>query len=361
MMAKRNVLVMVSVLLTLGLLLAGCGQSNEQASSTGEGSEGGEGETYQWRFVTEELDGQVQYEYAEEFAKRMEEKSNGKIKIEVYEFGGLGSEVNQVEQLQNGAVELAIVSPGFTGNMVKEGQIFTLHYLFPNDQEQTQKILTTSKALNEDLAKLYEEYNIKPLAFWTEGAMQWTADREIRTPDDFKNFKMRTQTSPLILESYKAYGADPTPMSWGELYTALERGTVQGQENPIFFIEDASFHEVQSHMIMSQHNNYIAMTTVNPTWYNGLPEDIRAMIEETVDELQPWVFDLQDKLNKERLEVIKNDTETPTTIIELTDEEREAFKKKALPVREYYRNEVSTVNGKILDKLQEEIEAVVNE
>lgn len=187
--------------------------------------------------------------------------------------------------------------------------------------------------------------------------MQWTSSKEISEPADFENFKMRTQTSPLILKSYEAYGADPTPMSWSELYTALDRGTVEGQENPIFFIGDASFNEVQDYMTMSNHNNYVAMTTVNTDWYEGLDEEMKTMVDETVTEMQDWVFEEQKKQNEEYLETIKNDTENPTEIVELSDEQREAFKEKAEPVRDFYRNEVSTVDGEVLDKLIEEINA----
>ena len=178
----------------LGILLAACGGNGDG----GDNASGGEGQTYNWKFVTEEVDGQVQYEYAEEFAKRMNEKSDGAVNIEVYEFGGLGSETDQVEQLQSGAVEMAVMSPGFTGNMVKEGQIFALHFLFPDSVEKTQQILNDSEALNTDLRERYEEHSISPLSFWTEGAMQWTSSKEITEPADFENFKMRTQTSPLI-------------------------------------------------------------------------------------------------------------------------------------------------------------------
>ncbi|QAS53228.1 DctP family TRAP transporter solute-binding subunit [Halobacillus litoralis] len=335
----------------ISMILAACGGSDE-----GEGSADG-GETYNWKFVTEEVDGQVQYEYAEEFAKRMNEKSDGAVNIDVYEFGGLGSETDQVEQLQGGTVEMAVMSPGFTGNMVKEGQVFALHFLFPDSVEKTQEILNDSEALNTDLRELYEEHSITPLSYWSEGAMQWTSSKPISEPADFENFKMRTQTSPLILKSYEAYGAEPTPMSWSELYTALDRGTVEGQENPIFFIGDASFHEVQDYMTISNHNNYVAMTTVNTDWYNGLDDEMKSMVDETVEEMQSWVFDEQKKQNQEYLETIKNDTENPTEIIELTEEQRQMFKDKAEPVREFYREEVSTVDGQILDKLLEEIEA----
>ena len=341
------------MIFVLGILLAACGGNGDG----GDNASGGEGQTYNWKFVTEEVDGQVQYEYAEEFAKRMKEKSDGAVNIEVYEFGGLGSETDQVEQLQSGTVEMAVMSPGFTGNMVKEGQIFALHFLFPESVEKTQQILNDSEALNTDLREKYEEHSISPLSFWTEGAMQWTSSKEITEPADFENFKMRTQTSPLILESYKAYGAEPTPMSWSELYTALDRGTVEGQENPIFFIGDASFYEVQDYMTLSNHNNYVAMTTVNTDWYEGLNDEMKTMVDETTQEMQEWVFEEQKKQNEEYLKTIKEDTENPTEIVELTDEQRQMFKDKAMPVRDYYRNEVSTVDGQILDKLQEEIEA----
>ncbi|MCA1020835.1 DctP family TRAP transporter solute-binding subunit [Halobacillus litoralis] len=334
------------------MVLAACGGSDESSDSSGD-----DGQTYNWKFVTEEVEGQVQYEYAEEFAKRMNEKSDGAVNIDVYEFGGLGSESDQVEQLQSGTVEMAVMSPGFTGNMVKEGQVFALHFLFPESVETTQNILNDSEALNTDLRELYEEHSISPLSFWSEGAMQWTSSKEISEPADFENFKMRTQTSPLILKSYEAYGADPTPMSWSELYTALDRGTVEGQENPIFFIGDASFNEVQDYMTMSNHNNYVAMTTVNTDWYEGLDEEMKTMVDETVTEMQDWVFEEQKKQNEEYLETIKNDTENPTEIVELSDEQREAFKEKAEPVRDFYRNEVSTVDGEVLDKLIEEINA----
>ncbi|MFB1049692.1 DctP family TRAP transporter solute-binding subunit [Paraliobacillus sp. JSM ZJ581] len=345
-------------ILILSFLLVACGGKDDDATS---GSKDGEGSEYSqdtWKFVTEEVAGQVQYEYAAEFAKRVSEKTNGAITVEPYEYGGLGSESDQVEMLQNGGVQMAVMSPGFTGGMVKEGQIFALQYLFPDSVEKTQEILTNSEALNTDLRKRYEEYGISPLAFWTEGATQWTSSTPIKKPEDFNNFKMRTQESPLILKSYEAYGADPTPMSWSELYTALDNGTVEGQENPIFFIGDASFHEVQDYMTISNHNNYVAMTTVNTDWYESLGEAEQKLIDETVEEMRSWTFDEQQRQNDKFLEEIKNDTDNPTEVIELTEEEREAFKELALPVRDFYRENVSTVDGEILDKLVKEIEEV---
>ncbi|WP_076557164.1 DctP family TRAP transporter solute-binding subunit [Salimicrobium flavidum] len=346
--------------LSLSGFLAACGGGGDEGGS-GDGGDSAGGSSETWRMVTEEVDGQVQFEYAQEFADRINEKTDGRITIEPYEFGGLGNETDQVEQLETGAVEMAVMSPGFTGNMVKEGQLFALHFLFPDDVAKTQEVLNNSEALNTDLREKYEEHGISPLSFWTEGAMQWTSNTPIEEPADFEGLKMRTQTSPLILESYKAYGADPQSMSWGELYTALDRGTVEGQENPIFFIGDASFHEVQDYMTISNHNNYVAMTTVNSDWYEGLDEETQSTIDETVQEMQEWVFEEQKSQNEEWLQTIKEDEENATEIIELTEEQREAFRSEAMGVRDFYRNEVSTVDGAILDKLEQEISDISGE
>ncbi|MGY4689095.1 TRAP transporter substrate-binding protein DctP [Salibacterium sp. K-3] len=358
--------------LSSSLVLAACGgggtdegggDSGEDSGgdSGGSGEEAADGETYDWRFVTEESEGQMQYEYASEFADRLEEKSDGQISIEVFEFGGLGTEVDQVGQLQSGAVEMAIISPGFTGTMVEEGQVFALQFLLPDNQEDVHELLESSEALNEDLAGLYEEESIMPLSFFTEGFMQWTGSSELIEPSDFEGFTMRTQDSPLIQQSYERYGADATVMSAGDLYTGLQNGTVDGQENPIFFIADSSYHEVQDYMTISNHNSYVAMMTVNPDFYNGLPDEIQGMIDETVEEMRDVGFEMQDELNNQLLSDIEDNEDTPTEVTELTSEQRDAFRELAMPMRDFYRENAGDEAGAILDKLETEIEEITGE
>ncbi|QKS72171.1 DctP family TRAP transporter solute-binding subunit [Paenalkalicoccus suaedae] len=355
---------------SLSLLLAACGGGNDGNDATGGNNAGNNGNAgnadagntdtsdiaaQDWRIVVEETQGQVQYEYAQEFANLLNEKSDGALTLDVYEFGALGSEVDQVEQLQQGIIEFAVISPGFTGTLVPEGNIFALQFLFPDDQEVSQEILNDSEALNVDLAEKYVEQSIMPLSFWTEGAMQWTGSTPIQTPEDFEGFQMRTQESPLILESYRAYGADPTAMSWGELYTGLQQGTVDGQENPIFFIADANFNEVQDHMTISNHNMYVTMTTVNPDFYNGLDEATQSIIDESIEEMKQRGFDIQAEQNEEFLSIIEDDTDNPTEIYELSEDERDAFRELAVPVRDFFRDDVGEDGAMILDKLEEEI------
>lgn len=160
-------------------------------------------------------------------------------------------------------------------------------------------------------------------------------------------------------ESYDAYGATVQSLSWGELYTALDRETVDAQENPIFFIESASFNEVQDYMMISGHNNYVAMTTANTEWYNGLDDNVKAVVDETITELQDWVFDEQKKQNEAGLQAIKD--EGSTEVIEFDEDQIAEFSEAIQPVHEYYREEVEGIDPELFDKLKSEIEEVTGE
>ncbi|GAB2542382.1 sialic acid TRAP transporter substrate-binding protein SiaP [Gracilibacillus alcaliphilus] len=349
--------------MVLTLILAACGGDNGGNAESDNGGDSGDGSFPEesWQFITEEVQGEVQYEYAAEFADRISEKTDGAITIEPLEFGALGSEVDQSQLLQQGGVELAVMSPGFTGGQVSDGQIFSLHYFFPSDQELVQQVLTESEALNQDMRAKYEEHNITPLSFWTEGAMAWTSNIGIESPSDWNGLNMRVQESPLMRESYAAYGATVQSMSQGELYTALDRGTVDAQENPLFYIESASFNEVQDTITISNHNNYVAMTTVNTSWYNDLDDNVKAVLDETVEEMQDWVFDEQLTQNQAALEAMENDDRNPIEVIELTDDQIAEFTEVAEPVHQYYREEVSGIDPEIFDKLQQEIADIAGE
>ncbi|PMB02465.1 C4-dicarboxylate ABC transporter [Fischerella thermalis CCMEE 5273] len=334
---KKSLMVL---LIAFSLLLVACG-NGEDAS----------GAEYNWRLAHEESPDGVQDVYANEFAKRLKEKSDGRINLEIFTFGQIGNPADQVEMLQAGEIDFAIMSPGFTGTIVPEANIFALHFLFTDDIKLNQEILNTSEALNGMLTDKYKENDLYPLSYWTEGAMMWTSNKPLNSVEDFKGFRMRTQDSPLITASYEAYGAAPTPMDWGELYTGLQQGQVDGQENPVFFIDDEGFYEVQDYLTLSKHNMYITTTSTNPEFFEGLPEDIQEIVLETIEEMKAEVYGIQDELNEKGLQNIQ---ETDTEIVELTEEEREAFREAAMPVRDFY---VENYGGaEILELLEQEIE-----
>ena len=315
-----------------------------------------ENTVYEWRMVHEEYTNDMQDVYCKEFAELLHEKSDGRINLQIYQVGQIGNALQGCEILQNGGVEFAMISPGNTGTVVPENQLFSLHFLFPQDMDKTQKVLKESVALNEMLAEKYLEKNIMPLSFWTEGAMQWTANKPLTSPDDFKGLKFRTMQSPMILAAYEAYGANPTPMSYTEVYSGLQLNMIEGQENPISAIHTSKFHEVQDYLIEANSNLFSTATCVNPDFFNSLPEDIQQIILDTAEEMIPRSFEIQEEINGAALEKIQ--AESDIEVIQLTDEQRAAFEEKAIAGYEVYEQVVGPEGKEILDTLRAEIEAI---
>ncbi len=313
------------------------------------------GETYTWRMAHEEYNGSMQDVYCQEFAQKLNEKSDGRITLDIYPVGQIGDATQQCELLQNGGLEFAIISPGNTGTIVPENQLFSLHFLFSQDMQKNMAIFENSVALNEKLNEKYLEKNIQVLAYWTEGFMQWTSNKPLHSPADFKGLKFRTMPSPMIVAAYEAYGANPTPMPYLEVYSGLQLNMIEGQENPISAIEESKFYEVQKYLTEANSNIYVTATCVNPKFFEGLPADVQNIILETIDEMRPRSLEIVDELNGAALDKIT--AASDITVEELTEEERAAFEAAAQSAYDKYREMVGPDGAAILDELIKEVEA----
>lgn len=339
-MKKLNVL-LILIFLTL---LVGCNNAKSDGTTV-------------WRFVHEENNGSIQDVYVKEFAKKIEEKSNGKIDVEIYTVGQIGDATQQCELLQNGAVDFAIISPGNTGTIVPENQLFSLHFLFTDDMNTNTKILNESEALNIDLTNEYLDNNIKVLSYWTEGFQQWTTSKKVNEPEMWKGVKIRTMPSPMIVASYRAYGANPTPVPYMEVYSGLQLNMIEGQENPISAIEEMKFYEVQDYLTLANSNLYVTTTCVNPDFYEKMTDDEKQILNEVMQEMK--TNNIEEKINGAALDKIKENSNI--TIMELTEEETEKYRGKAKSAYEVYKSLVGVDGSKILDKLIKEVNEIRNE
>jgi tripartite ATP-independent transporter DctP family solute receptor len=345
---------LVLVVLLLSLSLTGCGGGAEEASVDASGEP--IAETYNWRFAHEEINGSAQDLYVKQFVELLSEKSDGRINVEIYPVGQIGDATQQTELLQNGGIEFCIVSPGNTGTIVPENQLFSLHFLFLDDMDKNMEVFRTSKALNEDLSAIYLDKNIKVLSYWPEGFMQWTSSQELQTPEDFAGFKMRTMPSPMIVAAYETYGANPTPLPYMEVYSGLQLKMIEGQENPLFCVEEMKFYEVQDYLTLANSSLYVTTTSVNPDFFNGLPADIQDIILETADEMFEYTNQIQEDLNSSALDKIVAASEIE--IRTLSVEERAAFIDASQPARDTYKEMVGANGATILDKLIDEIAVI---
>lgn len=335
----KNAWIALSVLLLASLAACGDGEQGKSEAAKGEQT---------WKFAIEEIEGSVQHKYATEFKQRIEARSDGRINVTVYPYGQLGTSSQLTELVQLGSIQFAMASPGHLGSVVPEVQLFSQHFLFSDDESINHDILTGNQPLYDTLGEAYRERSLQLLAIFQEGWMAWTANRELGSPDDFGGLKIRTMNSPLLIQAYKLYGANPTTMAYSEVYSGLQLNMIDAQVNPVFAIEEMSFYEVQSHMTMGRHLPFITTVAVNPQFYDGLSESDREMVQAVKAELDDMIFDYQRQLNSERLERIRASSDIE--IVELDDEQREAFRAASMPIRDKYR-ELAGERGDMLLKI----------
>jgi tripartite ATP-independent transporter DctP family solute receptor len=287
------------------------------------------------------------------FKSLVEERSGGRVEVHVFPHSELGSGPEMGEMTQAGALEMSILPVGHIGGLCQELQILDIPFLFPADPELSQKIM--NGPAGEKLASVLEKVGLTGIGFWNVGYKHYTAQKPLRSPADFRGLKMRAMPSPLIVESFKILGASATTVPYEEVYTALQLGTVDGHENPIWAIADMKFYEVQKYITLSNHSAFEEVMVANPHWFSNLPEDIREIIIEADSEARRHCFEETQRLDKERLREIMD---YGTEVIRLTPEESAAFKEVLEPVRERYIKLVGQFGAELLELLDKEIARV---
>lgn len=218
--------------------------------------------------------------HIEVFKREIEARSGGRIAVQLFPGGQLGGIESIVNQVKDGILQSADPADGHVAPMFPEIQVFGIPYLFPS-REVAWRVLDGpfGEKMREAMAK---KAGIRPL-FWSEngGFRHYTSNvREMKTADDLAGIKMRTMNHPLHMEIAKALGMSPTPVAWTELYTALQTGVVQGQENAIPTFMIPKLWEVQKFMILDGHVYSINMIVLNEAWYQGLPADLKAAVRQ---------------------------------------------------------------------------------
>ena len=187
----------------------------------------------------------------ETFAKEVEKRTNGRYKIQNFYSGALGAERESIEAVQLGTLDLTLTSTGPVPNFVPEVAILDIPFLF-RDYAHARAVL--DGPIGQDLLQKFPPKNIIALAWAENGFRNMTNNKHpVNTPADLKGLKMRTMENPVHIQAYKAFGIIPTPMAFTELFTALQQGTVDGQENPLSVISAAKFDQVQKYLTLTGH------------------------------------------------------------------------------------------------------------
>jgi C4-dicarboxylate-binding protein DctP len=279
---------------------------------------------------------------AEYFKKLAEERTKGRVKVEVYANSTLYKDGEEVDALQLGSVQMLAPSLAKFGPLgVRAFEVFDLPYIF-DDYAALHKV--TDGAVGKMLFAKLDSKNIVGLAYWDNGFKDMSANKALRMPADFKGLKMRIQSSKVLDGEMRALGAIPQIMAFSEVYQALQTGVVDGTENPPSNFYTQKMNEVQKFLTLSNHGYLGYAVIANKKFWDGLPADIRTALEGAMKDTTKYADEIAKQENDNALESVRKTGRTQ--ILTLTAEEKAAWKKALVAV---HRENESRIGKDVID------------
>ena len=272
---------------------------------------------------------------AKMFGELVEKESAGSMKVNVIGAGALGNNREGIEQVQMGVTDFWVISTGLLAPFSKAVAIYDLPYLFKSAEAG---IAFFNSDLALEVAKPLEEKGIKAVGYMTQGWRHIHSNKPIRTPEDLKGLKIRTMSTPIHMELFKAMNANAIPMDFSEVFTALQQGVIDGGENPFENIKAQGFYKVQKYITMDGHVLDPMVLVVSKKTWDSLKDDQKAIVMKAAKAACAWDQENVLAANRKVMEEFKA-AGTPE-IIELTAGQRAAFRTAAQKVYDDHIKEI---------------------
>lgn len=264
-------------------------------------------------------------------SERVAELSDGELKMDVYAGGQLGNERELLELLQIGSLAMAKVSSSPMESFVPEMKLFSMPYIF-RDKEHYWSVL--KGPIGQQLLEAGEDVRLKGLGYYDAGARSfYTVDQPVRRPEDLEGLKIRVQKSQTSIRMVRALGGSGTPIPFGELYTALDQGVVDGAENNPPSFHSSRHYEVARYYSLDQHTYVPDIVLISTYVWNDLSEQERRWLQQAVDESVDYQRKLWSEATEEALEAIKADG------VEVVRPDKARFASKVEPMYEVLKGE----------------------
>ena len=348
---SKKFISLMLVLVILATTLAGCSSGNPKTPAGNDKpavsdkpaeNDKPSGESYSFNLAMDSPEDTVTFLFGKKFAELVDEKSDGRIKIDVFSNGQLGGDRELVESAQKGDIAFVVQNTAPQVNFVPELAVFDLPNLFVN-ADVARKVLDSE--FFDQIAEKYEEHNLKLLGYADQGFRVMSSNKKIETIDDFQGQKIRTMENPNHLDYWKALGANPTPMAFAEVYIGLQQGTIDAQENPYEVVVSSKFYEVQKYVINTNHLLHLLSLISSKSVFESLSPEDQQLIQEAADEAKVWAREQADSRVADRVEII---TSNGAEIVELSDELKAEMATKAEGV-------YTTIRSKIGDELVDSV------
>lgn len=297
------------------------------------------------KFAAANSKGHPQVTGMEKFAEIVKEKSGGKIEVKLFPGGVLGGDVQTVSALQGGVVEMLVLNAGILASNVKDFGAVDLPFLF-NSGEEADKVM--DGPFGKSLIDKLSPTGLVGLAYWELGFRNLTNNRHaVAKLEDIKGLKIRTLQSPIPIELFNSLGANAVPLPYTELYTALETGTVDGQENPFANILNAKFYEVQKYLTVTRHQYNPQIVLVSKKFWDGLNDEEKAVLQSAAVEARDFQRKVSREADAKALDEIKA---TGMQVTELSPEETQKLRDAVKPLIDKFSADIGADSVSLLFK-----------
>ena len=266
-------------------------------------------------------------------AELVKSRTNGEVEFQLFPSSQLGNARQMIEGTQLGTSEGTVMPAAFLGGFNPAIAILDIPFLFPSDRAAAQKL--RAGAFGKALLDSFSSRGFVAIALWPNGRKSLTSNKPLDSIEALKGQKFRVMDSRILMEQFAAVNASAVAIQFGELYTALQTGVMDGQENPFTQIYSAKLQEVQKYLSLSGHVYTPAYLTVGMTHWNTLPADVRKALEDTAKETQAFVYEAAAKDDTALLDKLKQ------AGMQVNDVDKEAFVAASKPIYEEFGKEVS--------------------
>ena len=283
-------------------------------------------------------------------AELVKQRTSGAVTFKLFPARQLGNQREMTEGVQLGTIEATMAPAAFLGGFNPAVSVLDIPFLLPADAGQAQKIL--EGPLGRAVLDSFSSRGIVAVAIWPNGIKNFTSNKPLPNPASFKGQKFRVMDSRILIEQFNALGASAIALSFGELYTSLQTGVVDGQENPLDTIQRMKFHEVQKHLVLSGHGALIDVALFNAAWWNKLAPDHQTIIRAAFAEIVPQLRTHKAAAIQQALLIIKK---SDTTIRTVGAAERKALRAAMYPrARNAYLKRAGAEGAKLIEIYERE-------
>lgn len=269
-----------------------------------------------------------------EFKKQVEVGSDGRLEVQIFPSSQMGPDREMIEGVQTGVLEMCVPPSSFFPGWDPAFSVVELPFMYPS-KEVALKTLHSGEG--QRMLDRLEALDLVGLGWLENGTRHVTNNvRAIHSPGDLQGVKLRTMKVPAHVDTFKALGANPTPMNFGEVYSGLQQGVIDGQENPVAHIYSQRFFEVQKHMSLTGHVFTVYIPVINKTFFDSLPENDRTLLLDSMAKAEDYQQQLVSSEEAGQLDEIKK---AGVQVTQLSPDEIKIFMAKVEPVKAKYRTE----------------------